>query len=215
MKNGSWSLLRIQFCFCLFQYLFVVVNAEENSKEPCQISKMEPFAKIGNSLQSLTILATSSILDVCQGSVFFSILQIYKDSQFIDTKIKNSKIQVQNKTQTLRKSYTFLSKVCIRRGHTNINNNNNNNNNINNNNNNDNNNNINNNNDDNDNNNNDNNNNNNKKKKKKKKEKMYIKKFARWEGERDRERETERDRDRQRQRQRESKYMLKINIAIQ
>ena len=35
---------------------------------------------------------------------------------------KNSKIQVQNKTQTLRKSYTFLNRVCILRGHININN---------------------------------------------------------------------------------------------
>ena len=62
-------------------------------------------------------------------TVFFSILKIYKDSQFNNTKIKNSKIQVQNKTQTLRKSYTFLNKVCTRRGHININNNNNDNNN--------------------------------------------------------------------------------------
>ena len=61
--------------------------------------------------------------------MFFSNLQIYKDSQFNNTKIKNSKIQLQNKTQTLRKSYTFLHKVCTRRGHININNNNNNNNN--------------------------------------------------------------------------------------
>ena len=58
--------------------------------------------------------------------LLFSILQIYKDSQFNNTKIKKSKIQVQNKTQTLRKSYTFLNKVCTRRGHININNNNNN-----------------------------------------------------------------------------------------
>ena len=35
---------------------------------------------------------------------------------------KNSKIQVQNKTQTLRKSYTFLNRVCTRREHININN---------------------------------------------------------------------------------------------
>ena len=34
----------------------------------------------------------------------FTILQIYKDSQLNNTKIKNSKIQVQKKTQTLRKS---------------------------------------------------------------------------------------------------------------
>ena len=66
---------------------------------------------------------------------FFSILQIYKDSQFNNTKIKNSKIQLQNKTQTLRKSYAFLNKVCTRTGHINMNNNNNNNNNIDNNNN--------------------------------------------------------------------------------
>ena len=43
-------------------------------------------------------------------------------------KIKNSKIHLQNKTQTFRKSYKFLNKVCTRRGHININNNNNNNN---------------------------------------------------------------------------------------
>ena len=60
---------------------------------------------------------------------FFSILHIYKESQFNNTKIKNSKIQLQNKTQTLRKSYMFLNKVCTRRGHININSNNNNNNN--------------------------------------------------------------------------------------
>ena len=40
--------------------------------------------------------------------------------------MKNSKIQIQNKTQTLRKSYSFLNKVCTRREHININNNNNN-----------------------------------------------------------------------------------------
>ena len=57
--------------------------------------------------------------------LFYFILQIYEDSQFNNTKIKNSKIQVQNKTQTLRKSYTFLNKVCTHRGHININNNNN------------------------------------------------------------------------------------------
>ena len=43
--------------------------------------------------------------------------------------MKNSKIQIQNKTQTLRKSYSFLNKVCTRREHINMNNNNNNNNN--------------------------------------------------------------------------------------
>ena len=70
--------------------------------------------------------------------IFFSILKIYKDSQLNNTEIKKqTKIQVQNKTQTLRKSYTFLSKACTRREHININiNNNNNNNNSNNNNNN-------------------------------------------------------------------------------
>ena len=64
---------------------------------------------------------------------FFFYTSIYKDSQFNNTKIKNSKIQVQNKTQTLRKPYTFLNRVCTRRGHININNNNNDNNNDNNN----------------------------------------------------------------------------------
>ena len=54
--------------------------------------------------------------------MFFSNLQIYKDSQFNNTKIKNSKIQLQNKTQTLRKSYTSLTQ-----SYTNLNNNNNNN----------------------------------------------------------------------------------------
>ena len=73
---------------------------------------------------------------VCIDAFFFSILQIYKDSQFNNTKIKNSKIQVQNKTQALRKSYAFLNKACTCRGHININNNNNDNNNGNNNNNN-------------------------------------------------------------------------------
>ena len=52
--------------------------------------------------------------------MFFSKLQIYKDSQFNDTKIKNSKIQLQNKAQTLRKSYTSLTQ-----SYTNLNNNNN------------------------------------------------------------------------------------------
>ena len=75
---------------------------------------------------TITLTTPSSLKSVC--FLFFSILQIYKDSQFNNTKIKNSKIQLQNKTQTLRKSYTFLNKVCTRRGHININNNNNNNN---------------------------------------------------------------------------------------
>ena len=51
---------------------------------------------------------------------------IYKDSQFNNITIKSSKIQLQNKTQNFRKYYTFLNKVCTRRGHININNNNNN-----------------------------------------------------------------------------------------
>ena len=52
---------------------------------------------------------------------FFSILHICKDSQFNNTKIKSSKIQVQNKTQTIRKSYTeiFFSKACTGGKHTN------------------------------------------------------------------------------------------------
>ena len=62
----------------------------------------------------------------CFKTIFCFYTSIYKDSQFNNTKIKNSKIQVQSKTQTLRKSYTFLSKDCKRRGHININNNNNN-----------------------------------------------------------------------------------------
>ena len=35
---------------------------------------------------------------------------------------KKSKIEVQNKTQTLRKSHTFLNSVCTRREHINISN---------------------------------------------------------------------------------------------
>ena len=65
---------------------------------------------------------------------FFPMLQICKDFQFNNTKIKNSKIQTQNKIQTLRKSYSFLNKVCTRREYININNYNNSNNNNNNNN---------------------------------------------------------------------------------
>ena len=62
-------------------------------------------------------------------SSFFSILQIYKDSQFNDAKkfLKNrSNMQVQNKN--LRKPYTFLSKACTFREYININTNTNNNN---------------------------------------------------------------------------------------
>ena len=39
-----------------------------------------------------------------------SILEIFKDSQFNKTKIKHSKIQLQNQTQTLRKCATSLRK---------------------------------------------------------------------------------------------------------
>ena len=74
---------------------------------------------------TITLTTPSSFKFVC--FLFFSILQIYKDSQFNNTKIKNSKIQLQNKTQTFKKSHTFLDKVCTRRGNININNNNNNN----------------------------------------------------------------------------------------
>ena len=53
-------------------------------------------------------------------------LQIYKDSQFDNTKIKNSKIQVQNKTRTLRKYFTCLKRsVHVEDRHININNDNN------------------------------------------------------------------------------------------
>ena len=41
--------------------------------------------------------------------IYILILQIYRNPQFSSTKIKTSKIQVQNKTQTLGKSGTFLS----------------------------------------------------------------------------------------------------------
>ena len=49
-------------------------------------------------------------------------LRLWEDC-FNNTKNKNCKIQVQNKTQTLRKSYTFLSKACTLSEHININNN--------------------------------------------------------------------------------------------
>ena len=65
--------------------------------------------------------------DERRAKFFFSILQIYKDSQFNNKKIKKSKIQVQNKTQTLRKPYTFLNKVSTSTRGINVNNNNNNN----------------------------------------------------------------------------------------
>ena len=55
---------------------------------------------------TITLTTPSSFKSVC--FLFFSILQIYKDSQFNNTKIKNSKIQLQNKTQTFKKSYTYL-----------------------------------------------------------------------------------------------------------
>ena len=64
-------------------------------------------------------------------SFFFSILYTFFSRTHNSQKIKNSKIRVQNKTQTLRKSYTFLSKAGTWlniNNNTNINNNNNNNN---------------------------------------------------------------------------------------
>ena len=96
------------------------------------------IVKINAFISSIIFLESAQRrqLSITSSSFFFSILQIYKGSQFHNTKIKNSKIQVQNKAQTLRKSYTFLNKVCTCRGHININNNNNNDNNNNNNNNN-------------------------------------------------------------------------------
>ena len=45
----------------------------ETYLEPCQISKMECFAKIINGFQPLTIFARRSILDVRQGSMYFSV----------------------------------------------------------------------------------------------------------------------------------------------
>ena len=67
-----------------------------------------------------------------------SVTNFFADAPLLSLQYKNktlifSKIQVQHKTQTLRKSYTFLSKACTLREHININtttaNNNNNNNN--------------------------------------------------------------------------------------
>ena len=60
---------------------------------------------------SWSFLAVTYFVTLLFCYCFFSILQIYKDSQFNNTKM-DSKIQVQNKTQTLRKSYKFLNKVC-------------------------------------------------------------------------------------------------------
>ena len=87
---------------------------------------------VNNSFIDKVILLSDSTFLTLTQFFFFSRLKIYKDSQFNNTKIKNSKIQVQNKTQTLRKSQTFLKKVCTHRGHINISNNNDNDNNNNN-----------------------------------------------------------------------------------
>ena len=53
---------------------------------------------------------------------FFSLLQIYKDSQFNNIEIKSSKIQVQNKTQILRKSDFSQQGLKTWRKHIKINN---------------------------------------------------------------------------------------------
>ena len=61
---------RIKKCFKDFeQHLQTLYSqATEANLEPSQIFKMEPFAKIINAFQPITIFAKSSILDVSLGS---------------------------------------------------------------------------------------------------------------------------------------------------
>ena len=54
---------------------------------------------------------------------FFLYLKFIRTHNSTIQNIKNSKTQVQNKTETLKKSYAFLSKVCTLREHINIKNN--------------------------------------------------------------------------------------------
>ena len=65
------------------------------------------------------------ILKTCHQGLFFKKFFLYfkftRTHNSTIQKQKNSEIQIQNKTQTLRKSYTFL-RVCTRREHININN---------------------------------------------------------------------------------------------
>ena len=55
--------------------------------------------------------------------LFFLYFKFTRTHNSTIQKIKNSKMQVQNKTQTLSKSYKFLSKACRLRENININNN--------------------------------------------------------------------------------------------
>ena len=86
----------------------------------CRVAK---WLKTYDDRQSVKIkrISNHSLVPSLLSRIFFSILKIYKDSKFNNKKIKNSKIQVQNKTQTWRKSYTFLSKACTGGEHLNIN----------------------------------------------------------------------------------------------
>ena len=59
------------------------INPDHNTEtysEPCQISKMEVFAEIGNGWEPLTSFTRSSILDVYQGSEYVSVIRSDKIS---------------------------------------------------------------------------------------------------------------------------------------
>ena len=57
----------------------------ETYSEPCQISKMELFAQIGNGLKLLTSFTRSSIFDVYHGSEYASVIRSDKISNNSET----------------------------------------------------------------------------------------------------------------------------------
>ena len=67
----------------------------------------------GENLLKILTLGLQKNLTIFLGLfvIFLSILRIYKDSEFNNTNIKISKIQVQKKTETLTKSGKFFSKA--------------------------------------------------------------------------------------------------------
>ena len=67
----------------------------------------------GENLLKILTLGLQKNLTIFLGlfMIFLSILRIYKDSEFSNTNIKISKIQIQKKTETLRKSDRFFSKA--------------------------------------------------------------------------------------------------------
>ena len=77
----------------------------------------------GENLLKILTLGLQKNLTIFLGlfMIFLSILRIYKDSEFNNTNIKISKIQVQKKTETLTKSDKFFSKAWRRGENININ----------------------------------------------------------------------------------------------